>query len=140
MKKKIIVDTNILIYAFDENSIHHKVCYSLINSNENLYTTHNNQLEFYRVLTSKAFLKNYSIDLVKQALLFIKQRIIIVYPTEITEIILTDLVNQFTPKSGQIFDFLILAQTIENDLDVIYTYNISDFPSNLQISIAEPNL
>jgi|GEM_PF-1682358 predicted nucleic acid-binding protein len=140
MKKKIMVDTNILIYAFDENSIHHKVCYSLVNSNENLYTTYNNLLEFYRVLTSKAYLKNYSIDLVKQALLFIKQKMIIVYPTEITEIILTDLVNQFTPKSGQIFDFLILAQTIENNLDGIYTYNISDFPSNLQISISEPNL
>jgi len=135
-----MVDTNILIYAFDENSIHHKVCYSLVNSNENLYTTYNNLLEFYRVLTSKAYLKNYSIDLVKQALLFIKQKMIIVYPTEITEIILTDLVNQFTPKSGQIFDFLILAQTIENNLDGIYTYNISDFPSNLQISISEPNL
>jgi hypothetical protein len=92
------------------------------------------------VLTSKAFLKNYNIDLVKQALLFIKQKMIIVYSTEITEIILTDLVNQFTPKSGQIFDFLILAQTIENNLDGIYTYNISDFPSNLQISISEPNL
>ncbi len=135
-----MVDTNILIYAFDENSIHHKVCYSLVNSNENLYTTHNNLLEFYLVLTSKAFLKNYNIDLVKQALLFIKQKMIIVYSTEITEIILTDLVNQFTPKSGQIFDFLILAQTIENNLDGIYTYNISDFPSNLQISISEPNL
>lgn len=135
-----MIDTNVLIYAFDENSIHHKTCYSLVNSNENLFTTHNNILEFYRVLTSKAFLKNYSIDLVKQALLFIKQRMTIVYSTEITEIILTDLVNQFTPKSGQIFDFLILAQTIENDLDVIYTYNISDFPSNLQITISEPNL
>jgi predicted nucleic acid-binding protein len=77
---------------------------------------------------------------VVQGLDFYKQRLNILYPTQITDLILSDLIRQYQPKSVQIWDFLLLAQSMENSIDIIYTKNIKHFPVNQMLKIIDPTV
>ncbi len=38
--KKILIDTNVLVYSIDKNSVHHKSSFDIVNSNDyDLFTT-----------------------------------------------------------------------------------------------------
>jgi len=138
--KKIILDSNILVYAFDESVVFHKKAKIILDSDSILYITQQSLYEFYRVTTSKLFQKRISITDVIAATEFFRSRITILYPTNETDLILNDLIKKFKPISGKIWDMLIFAQAIENSITVIYTKNIKDFPEESQIKIFDPTL
>ncbi|MBV6477577.1 MAG: hypothetical protein HGGPFJEG_00316 [Ignavibacteria bacterium] len=50
--KKILLDTNVLVYSIDKNSIHHKKAFELVNNFEyDLYTSSKNISEFLAVMS-----------------------------------------------------------------------------------------
>lgn len=138
--QKILLDSNILVYAFDKSVVFHDSARQILDSDTELYATNSTLYEFYRVMTSKPFQQKFSLENVIQALDFYKQRLNILYPTQVTDYILAELINQHKPKSGQIWDSLVLAQSLENKIDIIYTKNTKHFPTNPIIKIVDPTI
>jgi predicted nucleic acid-binding protein len=135
---KIILDTNILVYAFDKDSEFHTEASKLIESTQELYIIYASMLEFYKVMTSKIYREKVSLELAKRAFKYLCRRLKILYPTPGTHTILSQLLEEHTILSGKIFDLQILAQAIEHNLDIIYTKNTKDFPKNQLVEIVDP--
>lgn len=58
--------------------------------------------------------------------------------TEHTNQLTFELAEQAEAKSGKIFDLNILAMAIENEIDILLTKNVSDYPQTGLINIVDP--
>ena len=127
------IDTNILVYASDKNSIFYsksrKTIEEIAKGKIFGVITPQNILEYISVVTSKKRLsKSVEIDSAIKAIEgFIESGIDIVYPTKES----TQLALKFAEKTGisgrKIFDFYLAATLIENDIKFLITANSSDF-------------
>lgn len=141
MAQQIILDSNVLIYAFDTTSPYNLKCSQIFNlPNIDLFITQNSLWELYRVMTSKAFVRTVTHADLLNIIEFYQNNLKILYPTQNTDFILNDLIEKYKPRSGQIWDMLILAIAMENDINTVYTKNVKDFPENKFIKIVDPTL
>jgi predicted nucleic acid-binding protein len=128
------------VYAFDESVVFHESAKKVLESDLELCITQQTLYEFYRVTTSKPFQKRISITDVISATEFFRSNLTILHPTNHTDFILNDLIKEYKPVSGRIWDMLIFAQTIENNINILYTKNTRDYPKNPEIQIIDPTL
>ncbi len=140
LKEKVILDSNILIYAVDIESNFYNTSRELILESDSrfLYTTQSNLLEFYRVVTANAFRGKNSFSKIQEVFDFYKTKIKILFPTKKTMPILSEFITEYKPVSGQVWDFFILAQALENEIGFIYTKNIKHFPKTELVKIVDP--
>jgi predicted nucleic acid-binding protein len=126
----LLVDTNILVYSIDEDSIFHEKSQELIiNCKYNLFTTSKNLSEFLVVLT-RGIIVPVSI---KEALISFEDIIsnfIILYPSKYSYNRLKELLKKYNPKGLKILDFDIMSISLENGISKLATINKSDFQGN----------
>jgi predicted nucleic acid-binding protein len=131
----ILLDTNILLYAIDEESKYFKAVHSLINkASSNLYTTSKNLSEFLSVVTQVP--KN--CIPVKEALKVVNKfqnTFSILYPSEKSYSIFLELLEKYSPTGLKIHDYEIASIALANKIKNIATVNQKDF-----IDIAEIEL
>ncbi len=123
----VLFDTNLLLYAIDEDSKYFNSVQALINDNAlNLYTTSKNISEFLSVITR---IPNTSIS-VKEALVIVEEfqsTFKILYPTEKSYSIFIDLLKKYSPSGIKIHDYEIISIALSNKIKNIATYNQKDF-------------
>jgi predicted nucleic acid-binding protein len=125
---KVLVDTNVLIYAKDSSSIYHLPSLTFLEGGDELYTTSKNLNEYYSVVT-----RGESPLLTPQEALqdleeFVS-RFEVLYPTEASRQKLFDLVLQRSLKGLKIHDLEIASVAIVNGIRLLATFNSSDFNS-----------
>ena len=132
---KILLDTNILVYASYIDSVFHQQSIELLKQNYNFYIADRSLLEFYRVFTGQ--LKQ-SVDATLEIVEFYQNNLnfTILNATNFTNQLSFNLARKYNAVSGKIFDLNILAIAIENEIDYIKTQNTKDFPTNTVIKIA----
>ena len=94
---KVLVDTNILVYAKDSSSVHHIASLSILNSGHELFLASKNLNEYYSVVTRG----ENSLIKPSEALLDLREfvsRFEILYPTEESRLILFDLILDISLK------------------------------------------
>ncbi len=134
---KILLDTNILIYAIDADSKYHKKSLDLIyDSTLSLYTTSKNISEFLVVLTRTEAIR---IE-VKEALeilldLLSISNITVLYPTEESSEVFYNLIKKYNPSGLRIHDFEIISIGLSCGIRKIATRNISDFKNIKEVEI-----
>ncbi len=138
MVDKILLDSNILIYAADSSSIFYEKSRLVLDSDQQLFCTYSSLLEFYRVATSKAFQNKETFQNIQSMMHYYREICVILYPTALTDLILSDLIETYKPSSGRIWDLLVLAQAVENNITTIFTKNTKDFPESPGIQISDP--
>ncbi len=120
----LLVDTNVLIYVFDEGSMHHQIANSiLLNPNYKLFITTKNISEFFAV-TSKIKIDhqrclNFYLDL--------KSNFTILFPSLESLFHLEKLIQQYHPKGNLVFDLEIVSVMLANEIQQIATFNQKDF-------------
>ncbi|MCL6583191.1 MAG: PIN domain-containing protein [bacterium] len=138
MKKhtnNILVDTNILVYAIDEDSkFYYRSRELLLNSNHNLFTTSKNLSEFLTVVTrsSVTFLP------IEEALAAVGDFInvlTVLYPTEGSFAIFRELLRKYKSTGLKIHDFEIISIGLWNKIDQIATINYRDFDNIQEIKL-----
>lgn len=136
---KVLLDTNILVYAEINDPIWSKICSKLIESdNENaFYISQRSLLEYFRVCTSNAA-KIPVERVIKNIELYI-ENFEILYDNPISTQLMLELALETGAKSGKIFDLNILASALDNEIDVLYTVNIKDFPKVKNLEILLPS-
>lgn len=123
----VLLDTNILLYAIDEESKYFKSVQRLLNTDTiNFFTTSKNISEFLSVITR---IPNSSIS-VEKALFILndfQNSLRILYPTEESNVIFIDLLKKYTPHGLKIHDYEIVSIALSNKIKNIATINKKDF-------------
>lgn len=123
----VLLDTNILLYAIDEQSKYFKSVQRLLSADKiNFFTTSKNISEFLSVITR---IPNSSIS-VEKALFIVKDfqySFRILYPTEESNVIFIDLLKKYSPHGLKIHDYEIVSIALSNKIKNIATINKKDF-------------
>lgn len=132
---KILVDTNILIYAIDQDSqFNSKSQELLLNSKADLFTTSKNLSEFLVVVT-KGLTVSLSVDDALLAVNDFMATIAILYPNEKSFSISRDLIKKYHPTGLRIHDFEIISIGLAHKIKQVATNNISDFKNIKEINL-----
>ncbi len=133
----VLVDTNVLVYAIDEDSIFHERSQKLLlDSDHILHTTSKNLSEFLVVLTRNAELKistNVALDLLGDLISNLK----IIYPNEKSFDRFKKLLRKYNPKGLRIHDFEIISIGLVAGIKKIATLNKGDFNAVSEIQLIE---
>lgn len=134
---KILVDTNVLIYSIDEDSIFHTLSKKLIqNTNYSLYTTSKNLSEFLVVLTRGSEV-SVSIEDALKTLENLIAVFTILYPSEASTNIFKELLSEYRPKGLKIHDFEIVSIGLQNGIKNVATINKDDFKGIKEIEVVD---
>lgn len=132
---KILVDTNIFIYALNKDSKYYKKSAQfLIDTNNLLFTTSKNISEFFAV-TSKLKV-DYS--LAYQFYIDIKENTTILFPNDSSLALFDMFIEKYKPIGNQVYDLEIASIMISNHIYRIATYNTKDFESVNEVLVIAP--
>lgn len=134
---KILLDTNILVYASNSDSQFYSICRDLLAKNFDFFITDRSLLEFYRVLTG---ILKISVDQALELINFYTNNTnyTILMASGDTNRLTFELIKDYQAKSGKVFDLNILAIAVENNIDILCTVNLKNFPKLPQIKILNP--
>jgi len=121
---KIIVDTNIFIYALDWNSKYHEQSVKLITSDKyDLYTTSKNISEYLAVSTKMNIDKTKILDFLED----INRNVSLLYPTPRSSKIFIQLFEKYFPAGNRVHDIEIASIALAGKIKSIATFNTKDF-------------
>jgi predicted nucleic acid-binding protein len=132
---RILLDTNILVYAHDASSQPHIVSADLltaaISGQFQAVLAEQNLLELYRILTNPVAMKNKPLSAAQAKELientYLKGVFQIVCPTEAILLQVLDLAVQKNITSAKIFDLRLAAIALSTQVDILATFNVQDF-------------
>ncbi|HNZ27240.1 MAG TPA: PIN domain-containing protein [Spirochaetota bacterium] len=128
---KIVLDTNILIYSIDRNSIYYEFSNKLINSYD-CFITSKNITEFVNVLSKN---KNIEYSFIEKKFLSLYNNFTVLYTNKNSLEIFKDFVIKYKPVGNKIFDIEIASIMLSSGIDTIGTVNKSDFENMTEIKI-----
>lgn len=140
-----LLDSNILVYANNEDSPFHSPCRRLVEDAIDgcfpAYIAHQNLLELYAVVTDKRRVENPLTPECASGLInfyLTSKNILILYPSPVTFSILGKLIAEHAPLSHGIFDLVLVALMMENNISTIHTANMRHFVSFKEITAISP--
>jgi len=127
MSNRLLVDTNILIYAVDEDSKYHgQSLYLIQNSEYSLFLTSKNITEFFVALTRTPDI-NISIRECLACLDSLLPYFDVIYPNQGSLEKLKYLIYKYNPSGLWIHDLEIISMAMEYKISRIATKNLQDF-------------
>lgn len=134
LMSKILLDTNILIYAFDRSLVYHKKSLAFFeNTNDELFISTKNISEFFSVCSKLNFDLNTTLGFYAD----IKANFTTLYPNEVSLNIFETMIRKYNPRGNRVYDIEIVSIMIANDLKKIATANIGDFIDIDEIEVIE---
>lgn len=135
MNKQVLLDTNILIYAIDEDSKYFGVVQELLaDAASEFYTTSKNLSEFLAVVT-RAPKPSMSVQDALLAVEDFRKSLGILYPTYKSLDLFVDLLKKYSPRGLKIHDHEIASIALSNGISVIATLNKRDFADIEEIAL-----
>ncbi len=124
---RLFLDTNVLIYAIDENSRFQPKARSIIlDSDDELFTSSKNLTEFLAVVT-RGRTVSLSIEDALAVLEDFSSIFTILYPSSATYEVFKDLLRRYRPIGLKIHDIEIASIAISNGTNRLVTFNEKDF-------------
>jgi len=133
MNNKVLVDTNILVYATNKNSIFHQKAKSFLEKELPSYSlclSLQNLIEFYAIITNpkkieKPLSQNQAILVIQK---FIESDYFqIIAPKDKTIFLLLNFLKRYKVKSLEIYDLHLAATMKDNNISIIYTADTNIF-------------
>lgn len=148
MATKVLIDTNILVYTFIQNSPFYSKLRQFL---ENLIQDKKVEVciaeksifEMIAVFSSPAFVsQNLNLVELKEYLAYFTENedFTILYSSQQTTKITLNLFFNSETKKNRIYDLVLAGIAIENDIKIIYTKNIKDFENIQEIKAIDPLL
>lgn len=135
----MLVDTNILIYAVNKDSLRNKQAKKFLKENQGKFiVAHQNIIEAIKVLTQPKFSKPLEPKLAIEAVLKITEGCQIIAPKPGTEFIALELIKRSRLSGNRIFDAYLAATVLSNGVETIATDNVKDFSKITEITVINP--
>lgn len=134
----MLIDTNILIYAINEDSPKNKQAQSFLQENTSeLIITHQNIFEALRVLTHPKYSHPMDPKVAQESISSIIDACTIIYPNYKTYPIAFELIKNNDLVGNRIFDAYLAATALSNGVESIATDNVKDF-TKFTIEVINP--
>lgn len=138
-----LIDTNILVYANNQDSPFHRTSQRLVeqalNRNIKAVLAVQNLAELYAIITDKKRVEHpLNYDTAKKLIEFYENHITVIHQTQHTVRTLTKLIGMYKPSAQSIFDCLLTATMLDNSIHKIYTGNSKHFELFDFISVVNP--
>jgi predicted nucleic acid-binding protein len=140
-----LIDTNILVYANNVDSPFHSKCKGLVekavNGSIQAAISIQNLIELYAVITDKRRVEHPLPPIkAKELIEFYKhnENIQVIIPTSETLTTITKLIAKHKPKAQSIFDYLLVATMMDNNIYEIYTANTDHFKPFISMKAINP--
>ncbi len=130
----ILIDTNLMIYAFDETSNYYEQSVGLLQNDDfELFVTTKNISEFFAVCSKL------KIDFSKTFGFYedLKNNVTVLKPTDQSLSHFEILLQKYHPKGNLVYDIEIVSIMLANNLKTIATANIGDFENIEEIVLFE---
>ncbi len=144
MMKSWLIDTNVLIYSFDqENQFHlpsfNFLSFSISDESSKIYLAQQNLLEFMSVVTNPKRVENpLSIEDAFQKLIIYQTSFPIICPLPETISTFSQLLKRYPTFRERIFDLYLVATALDNGIQQICTWNKKDFLKISAITVKTP--
>ncbi|MEK7255900.1 MAG: type II toxin-antitoxin system VapC family toxin [Bacteroidota bacterium] len=128
----VLLDTNILIYALDDNSIFHQKASEILQRDDlNLFVATKNISEYFAVCSKLG------IDRPKVYGFYedLQLNVSFLFPSEESLLHFETLIKKYEPKGNRVFDLEIVSVMLANNLVKIATFNIGDFKDVDEVEI-----
>ncbi len=131
---KILVDTNILIYALDkQSSFNSSASKILLDENAFIYVTTKSISEFFAVCTKLKYSQETILTFYKELVNYTT----ILFPSQNSLSLFEILFEKYKPIGNRIFDFEIASVMLANGITQIATFNTKDFAVIAEIELFE---
>lgn len=143
ISEPVLVDTNILVYAHNQDSLFHSQALHLIHlvlaGEIKGILTEQNLLEFYAIITDPRRVTNplATTEALKLINNYLNSPFEIILPTKDSMEIILSLCKQKKICGSQIFDAFLVATMLSNQVKTIITLNVKDFMHFIQIEIID---
>ncbi len=145
MSERALLDTNVLVYAVDPQDERHAACFALVERTRDpacgLCVAPRVLAEFYRVVTDpKKVPQARTVDEALDALSALLSRPgleVLPVPTDLVSWWM-DLVRRHPVTGRRLFDVVLVATMLANDVHRIYTYNRTDFERFTELTVLTP--
>jgi predicted nucleic acid-binding protein len=144
METTYLIDTNILVYAYNEDTPFHEkalqILENALNKNINAAIADKNLFEFFAVITDEKRIENpvTIIEAIEIIDFLVNSNIKIIYSSPFTFLKTIELVKKHRIKRQEIFDINLVALMIQNKIDTIITANDKHFRSIKEINVLNP--
>lgn len=135
---KILLDTNVLVYAKDNSSSFHDAAVGVFNGSDELYLTIKNLVEYYAVVTKGEQPMLSSKEAMEDLNEFVNSCTLL-YSGEVSRHKLSELILKYNPKGTLIHDYEIAAIALVNGVKKIVTFNKNDFERVTEIEVIVPS-
>lgn len=136
---KMLVDSNILVYAINNSSPKQSLAQKFLNDNlDNLLIAPQNILETLRILTHSKFPTPLTPAQAQSDLTQITDNLIMVIPTGKTLFTALELIKKHKLTAKKVFDAYLAATALSNDIKVIATDNVKDFKIFRGLKVMNP--
>lgn len=133
MKTKILVDSNVFVYAYDGiSAFHQDAVIFLSDPNVDFFSTTKNISEFFAVLSKM----HQPFDKIFRFYQDIRRNTTLLFPTDTSLNILEELLKKYQPRGNRIYDMGIVSIALANGIPEIRTVNVKDFSGVTEISVA----
>lgn len=131
---KILLDTNVLIYALDGSSSFYENARKLLeNEDFSLYVATKNISEYFAVCSKLDFAKENIWGFYNE----VKENCQILIPTYESIKIFEQLLQKYEPRGNRIYDVEIVSLMLDNNIKQVATANFSDFKHITEVEIFE---
>lgn len=122
---KVLLDTNILIYAIDQNSKYYKISINILkNMRYELFVSTKNIAELLSVTSKMGIGKNINLEYIDETVLDISK---VLYPNEFSFKEFIQIISEYNIKGNKVYDMEIVSIMLANKIDTIATFNRKDF-------------
>lgn len=144
MIKNYLIDTNVLVYAYNSSFYKHILSKSIVeeamNGDIKAFIADKNIYEFYAIVTDpkrveKPVTPKKAISAIRTLL---DSELNVLNTSKRTIGILLDLCKKYKVKRQKVFDFIFVAAMLEYELDGIITFNLKDFSYIEEIEAIDP--
>ena len=130
---KILLDTNVLLYAMDKSSKYNKISINILENEEyKLFVSTKNIAEIFAVSSKKKINKEIILKFVNEIVLEICT---LLYPDSKSFEKFKQIISDNNIIGNKVYDMEIASIIITNKLDAIATFNHKDFKNINEISI-----
>ena len=128
----VVVDTNVFLYALDEDSAYHQRCKTLLSSSEvALHTTSKSVSECVAMMTKL----NVEKSEIERTLEDVSKDLVILYPSPLSLPLFKRLFSKYEPRGNRVFDIEIVSIMLAAGITQLATINTKDFRGIDEISL-----
>ncbi|MEM9832376.1 MAG: PIN domain-containing protein [Bacteroidota bacterium] len=138
MIDQVLLDTNVLVYAKDEESDFYRRAASFVERSEANLVITSKSISEYLVVVTRGDEPLSSIEDALQDIQDFTQNFTLIYPTQQSYQKLNTLLQQYEIRGKRIHDLEMVAIGLANDIVNVATFNTKDFATIDEIRVIEP--